>query len=350
MKTGFRRNMTHTMQVRVSLAVAVALLLSSCGGRTGPASRHTVAMNTYVTVTVYDEPEGVDALLDSAVREIARVEQLASDYSDTTEIGRVNAAAGRGRVPVSPELAALVGRGLTVGREHASAFNIAVGPLVHRWDFLAEPPKVPRPATVDSLLRLTDLSRVNLDSGGVRLELPGMRLDLGGIAKGYAVDRAMEVLRRGGVRRALVDIGGNLGVLWEGTSALDSVAATIRVRHPRREGEFLGSFPVGTAGVSTSGDYQRFFMSEGVRYHHILDPSTGYPARGVVAVTVVAPDAETADIASTLAFVLGPERGMQMLRATPGLDGLFVLEEGNSLVLRLSPGMAARFVREDARD
>jgi thiamine biosynthesis lipoprotein len=303
-----------------------------------------------VNITVYDPQQGVDILLDAAVREINRIEMMASDYIDTSEVGRVNRGAGTGAVSVSPELSALVSRAVDFGLEHESAFNISLGPLVHRWDFLSATPTVLSRVAVDSLLPLTALGRIRVEPGRVSLALPGMRLDLGGIAKGYAVERALAVLRKGGSRRAIVDIGGNLGVMWEGTSGLDSTAATIWIRHPRIDDAFFGQFPVGTGGVSTSGDYQRCFIIDGRRYHHILDPSTGYPASGVVSVTIVAPDAETADVWSTLVFVLGRTRGMELIRSTPGIDGLIVYEEGDSLAYEVSPGLARLFIRGDAVD
>lgn len=346
-------NRTARGRLFLSLLLVVATL-SGCGHRAAkPVVRETVAMNTYVTVSVYDAPlpsDEVEHLLDSAIVAIRHVEALASDYLDSSDIGRVNAAAGRTAVGIPHELSLLLERAVAFGNVRGGAFNITVGPLVKAWDFLSERPRIPSRRTIDSLLKLVDLSAVELRGDSILLRRAGMALDLGGIAKGYAVDLAMAVLRRGGIRHAIVDIGGNLAVLWDEPGGTDSVAVTVEVRHPRKDGAMFGRFRAGTCGVSTSGDYQRCFFADGVRYHHILDPATGYPARDVAAVTVVAPDAMTADVYSTLAFVLGRDAGMAFLRSSPGVEGIMVVEEGDSLAWIATEGLSRKFRREPDHD
>lgn len=324
-----------------------------CGSGEEPVVRESVAMNTYVTVSVYDpplSPAETAARIDSALAEIRRVEALASDYSDSSEIGRVNRAAGSAGVRVSPEILDLVRLSLRYAALSGNAFNIAVGPLVKEWDFLAEHPRIPDARTIDSLLVLVDLSAVDIRGDTLTLRRKGMALDLGGIAKGYAVDRALASLRRGGIRRAIVDIGGNLGIAWDDAAMLEGGAAGISVRDPRNDGTMFGSFPAGNAGVSTSGDYQRCFITDGKRFHHVLDPATGYPAAGVVSVTIVAPDAVTADILSTLVFVLGKERGLAFIGRLQGVEGLVIREEGDSLVGDATAGLRRVFERGEPRD
>jgi thiamine biosynthesis lipoprotein len=302
-------------------------------------------MNTFVTISVYDadvDRQRLDQLLDAAVAEINRVESFASDYSDTTEVGRVNRRAGTGPVRISGELAALLQGSIRFGEMSQGAFDVTIGPLVKEWDFMAEPPRVPTAMTVQRLLSLVDYSRIQFGEVTVLLPRRGMRLDLGGIAKGYAVDRAARVLREGGLKNFIVDIGGNLGVFWHGTSMVDSTAVLIEVRHPRKEGDFLGSFRAGTAGIATSGDYQRSFISDGIRYHHILDPKTGFPVRGVVSVTAIASDAMTADVMSTIVFVLGREKGMLFVERTENVEAIIVHEKEGELQIDLSSGLAGK--------
>jgi thiamine biosynthesis lipoprotein len=303
-------------------------------------------MNTFVTISVYDtdvDRHTVEQLLDAASAEIKRVESFASDYSDTTEVGRINRQAGAGPISISGELAALLQESIRFGELSHGAFDVTIGPLVKEWNFLAESPRVPTPRTVHRLLSLVDFSRIRLGEGTVLLPRLGMRLDLGGIAKGYAVDRAARVLRDGGLKNFIIDIGGNLGVFWHGTSMLDSTAALIELRHPRKEGDFLGNFRVGTAGVATSGDYQRSFISDGIRYHHILDPKTGFPVRGVVSVTVIASNAMTADVMSTIVFVLGREMGMQFVERTENVEAIVVHEKDGELQSDVSSGLVGKF-------
>jgi thiamine biosynthesis lipoprotein len=172
-----------------------------------------------------------------------------------------------------------------------------------------------------------------------------MRLDLGSIGKGYAIDRAVDLLTRAGMKKFIVDIGGKLGVCFEGTHQLDSTAAEIFVRHPRKGGEYFGSFRVGSGAVSTSGDYQRFFIEDGVRYHHLLDPDTGYPVRGLVSVTVVTDNSLDADALSTVIFLRGREGAMKFIRDTPDLEGMIIYEQGDTLAWEVSEGLAGRFQR-----
>ncbi len=341
----------RTGRIHAAAAAALALFcIWGCADR-GPAVRQAVAMNTYVSVSVYDRdiPRAlVEARLDSAVAVIRHVEAMASDYSDSSDLGRVNTAAGRAAVRVPSELSNLLRRAIAFGAERGGAFNVTVGPLVKTWDFLGEHPRVPPRRVIDSLLPLVDLAAVAIHDDSVFLRKRGMALDLGGIGKGYAADLAASVLRRGGIRHAVVDIGGNLAVIWDTPGEQYPPSVTVEVLHPRRDGMIFGSFPAGTCGVSTSGDYQRCFFEGGVRYHHILDPATGYPARGVAAVTVVAADAMTADVLSTLVFVLGREAGMAFLRNSPGVEGLMIVEEGDSLRPIATDGMGRIFRPEPA--
>jgi thiamine biosynthesis lipoprotein len=275
---------------------------------------------------------------------------MATDYNDSSQVGRINAAAGVESVTVSDELVALLKQGLHYGDMSGHAFDIAIGPIVKAWDFLAEHPHAPSKDRIRALLPLINSEHISIVGKKVYLSKKGMGIDLGGIAKGYAVDRSEKVLLRGGYKRFIIDIGGNLGVHWDRTRMLDSTVAEILIRHPRKEGEFFGKFMMGTGGVSTSGDYQRYFVENGVRYHHIIDPATGYPVHGVVSVTIVSPDATSADALSTLVFVLGREKGMEFIRSLHGVEGMIVYETADTLGYDLTPGFQQRFLRTGLHD
>jgi len=327
----------------------LACVLAACSPTTEPPVRlDTTAMDTFVSVTVFDGGEDraeIEGLIRQAFREIGRVEEIATDYSDSSEVGMVNTSAGKETVSISTEIAGLIRESFSYSTMSDGAFDVTIGPMVKKWDFLAENPVVPSEREIHELLPLVNYKLVVLSGARIFLPLKGMRLDLGGIAKGYAVDNAIHLLRRKGLKEMIVDIGGNLGIYWEGTHLLDSTKATIYIRHPRRDDEFFGSFDVGTGGVSTSGDYQRFLVHEGVRYHHILDPKTGQPVRTMVSVTVVAPTATMADALSTTAFVLGREKGMRLIEELPEVDGIMIFEQGDSLGYSLSSGLQGKFVR-----
>jgi thiamine biosynthesis lipoprotein len=324
--------------------------IQGCTDQRAPISRQSTAMNTYISVTIYDQDVGesvAQALIDTAFFEIQRIEAFATDYSDTSEVGRINSAAGMDSVEVSGELIALVRKGIEYGDLSGGKLDITIGQLVKAWNFIGEHPRALTVREVDSLLKPVDYRKLVVSGTQVFLPSPGMRLDLGSIGKGYAIDRAVEKLKNAGLKRFIVDIGGKLGVYFQGTTLLDSTAAEILVRHPRKDGGYFGRFKVGTGAVSTSGDYQRFFMENGVRYHHLLDPSTGFPVRGLVAVTVVTQDALTGDALSTLVFLLGKEKGMEFIRKTPGLEGMIIYEEADSLKFEISEKFSRQFMREE---
>lgn len=331
--------------------VTVAVSFTSCKrDEIRPHSRQSTAMETYVSVTTYDgnlSQHDAYALIDSAFAEVNRIEHVMTDYSESSEIGTINRKAGADTVSVSDEVVSLLQASLSFSQQSAGAFDVSIGAIVKAWDFLSSEPEVPSRSKIRMVLRLTGFKNVMVEGTKVFLTEKGMRLDLGGIAKGYAVDRAVEILKRNGVKHAIVDIGGNLGVWWEGTRGVDSTVAEILVRHPRKDGKYFGSLKVGTAGVSTSGDYQRYFFHDGVRYHHIIDPATGYPARDVVSVTIIANDALNADALSTLVFVLGREKGMNFIKDREGVEGIIVWEEEGVLHHELSPGLQGKFTRSD---
>jgi thiamine biosynthesis lipoprotein len=182
---------------------------------------------------------------------------------------------------------------------------------------------------------LVDYRSVVLDRAGMTVFLlkEGMGLDLGAIAKGYATDRAAAVLRSRGVMSALIDAGGNVYALGRKPTGLRRGEQwTIGVQHPRRPDEYLATIGLEDETAVTSGDYQRYFEVNGVRYHHLLDPATGYPARGFVSVTIVSESSTEADAMSTSVFVLGPERGIEFLAKTPHLGAVLVNESGSVTV------------------
>jgi thiamine biosynthesis lipoprotein len=306
-------------------------------------------MNTYISVTIYDEDIGESeafALIDTAFAEIRRVEGFATDYSDTSEVGRINMVAGRDSFVASTELIALIKEGIAYGDQSAGKLDITIGELVKAWNFIGEHPHALSKSAVDSLLPFIDYRKVMIHDSQVYLPSERMRLDLGSIGKGYAIERAAAKLKAAGLKKFIVDIGGKLKVNFEGTSLLDSTVAEILVRHPRKDGEYFGKFMVGTGAVSTSGDYQRYFIEKGIRYHHLLDPGTGFPVQGLVAVTVVTEDALGADALSTVAFLVGKDKAMTFIRNTPGLEGMVIYEDGDSLKYDITEKLARRFIRE----
>jgi thiamine biosynthesis lipoprotein len=184
-------------------------------------------------------------------------------------------------------------------------------------------------------------------AGGVLSVLPGTAIDLDGVAKGYAVDRATAALERMGVESGVVDAGGDVG--FAGASP-DPAGWRVGIKHPRRDG-LLGVLRLDGGGVATSGDYQRCVFVDGVRYHHILDPGTGHPAGGMMSVTVCASRCMDADALATAVFVMGAERGMALVERTPGVEALVVTSDGDAMgEVLLSTGLVGRFEEYDEED
>ncbi|MDZ7393926.1 MAG: FAD:protein FMN transferase, partial [candidate division KSB1 bacterium] len=299
------------------IAGVVALVVLSCA-RLEPVQETRVLMDTFATVTVYDrdkDRQTVQAAIDAAFAGMLEVELLTSCYRDSSEVSKINRAAPR-PIKVSPLVFACLQEAQRVAALSGGAFDVTVGPLMRLWDFLSDHPRVPDSAAVTALLPLVGYRNVHLDDGQVWLERAGMALDLGGIAKGLAVDVAIDSLRAHGITDAMVDARSNLRTL---VSRLTAGKRHIWIRHPRANDKLFARFPMDEGCVATSGDYERFFINDSVRYHHIIDPHTGWPARPCASVTVVANSAMEADALSTAIFVLGPEKGLALAERLPGV-------------------------------
>lgn len=296
-----------------------------------PTVRAWPVMGTLLEVTVWEEDEAraADALR-RARAAVFRVDTLMSTYRPESELSAVNRRAGGDTATVvDPWTAEVLAASLAAAEETGGAFDPTVGPLVDVWGFHRERGGIPPAAARDSATLLTGWRRVEWapETRSVRLPDAGMRLDFGAVAKGYAVDRAVVALRGAGVRRAMVDLGGNLRFVG---TAPGGGRWAVGLRHPRDpEGPPLAvTLLEDGEAVATSGDYERFFVHDGVRYSHLLDPRSGRPVRGVAAVSVVAPTGVRSDLLSTALFVLGPEEGCRLLASIPGVGALWVRDAG----------------------
>lgn len=315
-------------------ALAMGMCLA-CSPKDNDATvkRTRLLMGTLAEITV-PGPDSPDkqAAIDKAFDEIKRIENLMSVRLKDSDVSRINKMAGGEFITVSPETAKLIREGIRWGEASQGSFDISVGPLVKLWDFDGGRNKVPDAKSLSAAASLVDYKNILIDGNKVRLRLPGMALDMGGIAKGYAVDRAVAVLRENGALAAIVNAGGDL--MAYGTRA-DGKPWAIGLQHPRQPEELSMSFTAdsssaGTA-AATSGDYQKYFILENVRYHHILDPTTGMPRRGVTSATVIAPSVMQADALATAVFILGPVKGKALLDKLAGVEGMWIMENGDKL-------------------
>ena len=289
-------------------------------------------MGTLVEFTLMDgAADRFDAAAEAGFAEIARLEGLLSSYSPTSDVTRISTAGGGGGpVRVAPEVVEVVSKALEIAELSGGAFDPTIGALAGVWGWSGESGKVPSEEELARLLPLVDYTRIRVDEDASTVELtgPGRALNLGGVAKGYIVARAIEKLKAGGVTRGIVRAGGDLTVFQ---TAKRPRPFKIGIRHPREAEKLLGEALVTGGAVTTSGDYERFFIKDGVRYHHILDPATGMPARGSRSVTIVAEDPTRADALSTAVFVMGPEAGMALIERLDGVEGVIVDAKGRVL-------------------
>lgn len=265
-------------------------------------------------------------------RDVAlRVDSLMSTYRDGSEVSRINRRAGTGEwTEVSPWTFDVVRISRDWARRSRGAFDPTVGPLLEAWGFRGSG-RVgpPRPAVLDSLTRLVGMDGIEMNEAGFRIRLgrAGSALDLGAVAKGYALDRCVEALVDEGVLGGTVDLGGNLKVFGQAPEGMGRWR--LGIRHPRRTRGLMGLLEVESGSVATSGDYEQFFESDGVRYSHIVDPRSGRPVQGTASVTVSAADGVTADVLSTLLFVLGPVAGRRFLEERGLVEGVTVVWVGD---------------------
>jgi thiamine biosynthesis lipoprotein len=250
--------------------------------------------------------------MDAAFSELKRLERLLDFYSPTSEISKINKGSGGVPVSVTPTTFTLINTALKVSELTDGAFDITLGVINRRYDFIKK--THPTPQEIKSLLPLVGYKNivVNPSLRVVFLKKQGMMIDPGGITKGYAADRAVEVLRAQGIKAALVAVAGDIkayGLKPDGRAWL------VGIRDPRSRDteQVFATLRLKDMAVSTSGDYERYFIEKGVRYHHILDPKTGMPARGVISVTVVGPEAVYTDSLATACFVKGVKEGMKMV-------------------------------------
>lgn len=301
-------------------------------------------MATYVTIKVWGQSDILHGAVDKAFTEIDRVDSLTSVFSTHSAVYELN---NSGEI-TSDEIAGLLGKAHQVWEQSDGAFDPTVKPLIELWGFYDSLGRdVPSREKLSDVLRFVGFNNLEISGDTVTLrDFPGSPrenlvfscgVDLGGIAKGYAVDRAVEVLRKQEVYRGLVDAGGDIYCF--GTKKGDW---KIGIRDPRADnpGNLLGVINIDSGAVATSGDYENYFEVDGVRFHHLINPRTGYPARRAISATVLAPTVALADAWATALFILG-EEGIDVLNTVDGLEGLIVLKDGSQLMTRGFPPLVS---------
>ena len=313
---------------RKAIALFAALACAAAAAGCNPQANEEkttqtrFTLDTVVTLTAYQS--GAEKTLNRAFSRIAQIEDEMGVLKQDSEIAALNA---KGTAKLTEDVFFVIQKGLEIARLSGGAFDPTVLPLTRLWGFddEAKEKKVPTADQIEKARARVDYKKVALDekTGTVVLE-KSMGVDLGGIAKGYAADEAWRIFREDGVRSAILDLGGNIVAVG---SRPDGTPWRIGIRDPRAqsEGGYYAVLSLSDEAVVTSGDYERYFMENGVRYHHIFDTKTGYPAQsGVISATIVSKDSTTADALSTAVFVLGVDKGLALVESVEGTEAVIV--------------------------
>ncbi len=346
-RTPYTVNMSTSL---VRLFAAAGLLLTISCTQTVPASsrdrlvsRSNAAMGSELELTARtsDEP-AAESAFEAVFQEVDRLEGLMSTWREGSEIQRLNAAAGLHPVPVGTELRDVLGMARQVSEWTGGKFDVTFAALSGLWKFDYQDQDNTIPDRNDVLRRLPFINYRDLEvderAGTAFLRRQGMRANLGGVGKGYAVDRASDILRRRGFHDFMIQFGGDMYVAGHRGDR----PWRLGIRDPRGPADrSFAALDLSDSTFSTSGDYERFFIKNGRRYHHILDPDTGEPAGRCRSVTIVTDRAVMADGLSTGVFILGPEAGMALIERLPGVEGVIVSSKNEVLV---SSGLKGRLI------
>lgn len=303
----------------------VLLLALAPGDPAGWLHREEPIMGTRITVELWSpDPAAGEAAIDAVMAEMHRVDRLMSHYKPESQLSQINARAAQEPVKVDREFFDLIQRSLEFSKLTDGAFDITYASVGYLYDYRKH--VKPDTAQIEKALPSVDWRSLVLDerASTVRFARPGMRIDLGGFAKGYAVDRGIEILEARGIRHASVTAGGDTRIIGDRFGR----PWIVGIRHPDDADRVILRIPLSDVAFSTSGDYERYFDEDGVRYHHIIDPRTGRSASKVRSATIIAPTATQSDGLSKTAFVLGPEKALGILARIPGVDAVFVGPDG----------------------
>jgi len=303
--------------------------------------RSQYLMGTLVFVTGVASEEAVaKKAVAAGLAEIRRIEQIMSTWIPISELSKVNAAAGKHPVAVSPENMEVLKASLRMATLTEGGFNIAVGPAVAAWN-VSQEGRIPSKEELDAVRPFISLANIVLDenAGTVFLKQEGMQIDVGGIGKGFTADLVVDVMKAAGATAGVVALSGDIKTFGR---MPDQERFVFGVQHPRKEqGQILGRIELENEAVSTAGDYQRYIMKDGIRYHHILDPATLQPARSCQSVTIIAKDGVMADGLDTGIFVMGPEKGMALIESLSDVEGVIVDQHGE---ISISSGLQSRLM------
>lgn len=308
------------------LTIAASVLYSPSWGKEKPKSRSVFLLGTVCSISIFDKHS--NSIMDRAFDIVKEIDLKMGMERKNSEVNLINISSGSSAVQVSADTYKVITHGIAITSFSGGSFDITVGPLVSLWGIGTARAKVPSQNDINKTLGLIGIENIVLqeNKNKVFLKKSGMKLDLGGIAKGYAADAVVDYLKGQGVSRAIIDFGGNIFVLG---SKGENLPWRIGIQDPeKRRGAFIGVLPVSNKAIVTSGKYERYLEVNGIRYHHILDTSTGSPVENrLSSVTIITHDSMTADAMSTAVIASGLTKGLKMAEEYEGLEAVLVMDD-----------------------
>jgi thiamine biosynthesis lipoprotein len=290
-------------------------------------------------VAVAPNEKRANISIESAFSVLSVVEKLMSDYDPTSQLSGVNQRAYESQVKVSESLFGVLAAAVEYSKKTDGAFDITIGPVVDVWRKAAKEQSKPTDEELAAAKEKVGYQKLLLDAENrtVKFAVEGMRLDLGGIAKGYAIDRAIEAMRAGGAVGGMVDVGGDIRCF--GRRKDETQQWLVGLQNPDVEGDLLLKLRLNDVAVATSGDYRRFVLIEGKKYSHIFDPAMTTSAKELASVTIIAPTAMQADILATAVSVMGKEKGLELVESTPDTEAIIIPADSKKNIVKSSAAM-----------
>ncbi|MEK6546643.1 MAG: FAD:protein FMN transferase [Nitrospinota bacterium] len=287
-------------------------------------SETRILMGTVVEVTViYNNERHARKVIGDAFIAMERVDRLMSNFKEDSDISKINRAAGTEEVTVDNDVIEVIKKSLYYSELSDGAFDVTIGRVEELYDFETGG-KIPETDKFVDSIKGVGYKNISVNGNAVYLLKKGIKLDLGGIAKGYAIDKGIEAVKKNGIDDVLINAGGDIRATGESENAQWKIG----VLHPREKDKLMDTILLKNLSVATSGDYRKYFISDGKRYHHILDPVTGLPVEGVQSVTIIAPLAVDADALATAVFVMGKKKGMALIERLKDVEGIIVDSNG----------------------
>ncbi|MCK4339609.1 MAG: FAD:protein FMN transferase [Candidatus Cloacimonetes bacterium] len=298
-----------------------------------PIKETRLALGTFVTIDIQDRNIRNKTIVDSSFSLIDKYEKQLSVLIPNSEITKINKSI-LNEIKVSDTVCELLKRSKQISELSDGAFDVTIGIILEDYDFVNH--IIPTEEDIKTKIKFMNYKNLTIFENELIKKEKNIHIDLGGIAKGFIIDKVIEYLRKQNICYAAVNAGGDLYVM----DNKKNEKWKIGIQHPRKEGEIFAEISIKTKAVVTSGDYEQFFFINGKRIHHILDPKTGLPADKSISATVICPDATTADALCTAIFVMGPEKGIDLVNNINEVEAMVIYEKNEKLVYKLSDGFA----------